>query len=37
MVAPTKFLADRLPALLDEWHAHRDRLRAAGRLPTPGE
>jgi DNA-binding MarR family transcriptional regulator len=37
MVALADFLSERLPALLDEWHAHRDRLRTSGRLPTPGE
>ena len=36
MVALAEFLAERLPALLDEWHAHRDQLRASGELPAPG-
>jgi DNA-binding transcriptional regulator GbsR (MarR family) len=36
MAALAEFLAERLPALMDEWHAHRDELRAAGKLPTPG-
>ncbi|MFI7276259.1 GbsR/MarR family transcriptional regulator [Streptomyces sp. NPDC049879] len=31
MVALAEFLAGRLPELLREWHAHRDRLRASGR------
>ncbi|WP_369226094.1 GbsR/MarR family transcriptional regulator [Streptomyces sp. R39] len=33
MVALAEFLAERLPALRDEWHAHRDELRASGKLP----
>ncbi|MGW4203863.1 GbsR/MarR family transcriptional regulator [Streptomyces sp. NPDC004726] len=37
MVALADFLAERLPALLKEWHAHRDALQASGALPTPGE
>ncbi|MGW1973894.1 GbsR/MarR family transcriptional regulator, partial [Streptomyces tubercidicus] len=37
MVALADFLGARLPTLLEEWHAHRDALRAAGTLPTPGE
>lgn len=35
MVALAEFLSDRLPALLDEWHAYRDALQASGRMPTP--
>jgi len=34
MVALAEFLAERLPALRDEWHAHRDELRASGSLPN---
>jgi len=34
MVALAEFLAERLPALQDEWHAHRDALRASGTPPT---
>ncbi|WP_129840609.1 MarR family transcriptional regulator [Streptomyces sp. RFCAC02] len=37
MVALADFLADRLPVLLEEWHAHRDALRASGDLPGPGD
>ncbi|WP_344586424.1 hypothetical protein [Actinomadura vinacea] len=37
MVALADFLSERLPTLLDEWHAHRDELRASGKLPAPGE
>ncbi|MFJ9120299.1 GbsR/MarR family transcriptional regulator [Streptomyces sp. NPDC102394] len=33
MVALAEFLAERLPALRNEWHAHREELRASGRLP----
>ncbi|MER6425429.1 hypothetical protein [Streptomyces sp. NPDC001137] len=33
MVALAEFLAERLPALRDEWHAHREELRASGKLP----
>lgn len=33
MVALAEFLAERLPALRDEWHAHREKLRASGKLP----
>jgi DNA-binding MarR family transcriptional regulator len=36
MVALAEFLGERLPVLLGEWHARRDELRAAGKLPTPG-
>jgi DNA-binding MarR family transcriptional regulator len=36
MVALAEFLGERLPTLLDEWHAHRDQLRASGKLPAPG-
>ncbi|MFJ4686762.1 GbsR/MarR family transcriptional regulator [Streptomyces sp. NPDC091377] len=36
MIALADFLAERLPGLVDEWHAHRDELRATGGLPTPG-
>lgn len=36
MVALSEFLSERLPALLGEWHAYRDELRASGKLPTPG-
>lgn len=35
MVALAEFLAERLPALRDEWHAHREELRASVRLPRP--
>ncbi|MGW6375733.1 GbsR/MarR family transcriptional regulator [Rhodococcus sp. NPDC055112] len=35
MVALAEFLSERLPALLDEWHAHRDELRRSGALPAP--
>ncbi len=35
MVALAEFLSDRLPRLRDEWEAHRDELRATGRLPRP--
>ncbi|MEU9338548.1 MarR family transcriptional regulator [Streptomyces sp. NPDC048290] len=35
LIALADFLADRLPRLRDEWHTHRDGLRAAGRLPVP--
>jgi hypothetical protein len=37
MVALADFLSVRLPVLQDEWRAHRNELRAAGALPTPGE
>ena len=37
MIALAEFLSRRLPALLDEWHAHRDQLRAEGTLPAAGE
>ncbi|GAA0996150.1 siderophore transport transcriptional regulator MmpR5 [Acrocarpospora macrocephala] len=33
MVALADFLSERLPALRDEWHAHRDELQASGKLP----
>ncbi|MEV6483101.1 hypothetical protein [Streptomyces sp. NPDC051576] len=33
MVALAEFLAERLPALRDEWHAHREDLRTSGKLP----
>jgi DNA-binding MarR family transcriptional regulator len=33
MATLSEFLSRRLPALLDEWHAHRDALRASGQLP----
>jgi hypothetical protein len=33
MVALAEFLSDRLPKLRDEWHAHRDQLRASQKLP----
>jgi DNA-binding MarR family transcriptional regulator len=33
MVALADFLAQRLPTLLAEWHAHRNQLRATGALP----
>lgn len=36
MAALAEFLADRLPRLVDEWNAHRDTLRASGKLPRPG-
>jgi len=35
MVALAEFLSERLPALRDEWQAHRDQLRATG--PQPGQ
>ncbi|AZP15197.1 MarR family transcriptional regulator [Streptomyces aquilus] len=35
MIALAEFLAERLPKLVDEWHAHRDDLRASGRLGRP--
>ncbi len=35
MVALEDFLSQRLPALRDEWHAHRDELLASGLLPNP--
>ncbi|MFE2042065.1 GbsR/MarR family transcriptional regulator [Streptomyces sp. NPDC059477] len=35
MIALADFLSERLPRLMDEWHTHRDALRAAGKLP-PG-
>lgn len=34
MVALAEFLSDRLPRLRDEWHAHRDRLRASRTAPS---
>ncbi|MEU2830806.1 GbsR/MarR family transcriptional regulator [Streptomyces lavendulae] len=34
MAALAEFLAERLPRLLDEWHVHRDELRASGKLPV---
>ncbi|MFF0226382.1 GbsR/MarR family transcriptional regulator [Streptomyces sp. NPDC004629] len=37
MAALAEFLAERLPKLLDEWHAHRERLRASGHLPASSE
>lgn len=37
MVALADFLGERLPLLLDEWHTHRDALRAAGALPAPDQ
>ncbi|MEU9394189.1 hypothetical protein AB0D86_29875 [Streptomyces sp. NPDC048324] len=33
MVALAEFLAERLPALRNEWHAHLEELRNAGKLP----
>lgn len=36
MVALVEFLAERLPALLEEWHTRRSELRASGALPSPG-
>jgi DNA-binding MarR family transcriptional regulator len=33
LVALAEFLSARLPALQNEWHAHRDELRASGKLP----
>lgn len=36
MAALAEFLSRRLPALLDEWHADRDRLRASGQVPGGG-
>ncbi|MEU3982383.1 hypothetical protein AB0F77_20160 [Streptomyces sp. NPDC026672] len=35
MVALAEFLAERLPALRDEWHTRREALRASGKLPQP--
>jgi len=35
MVALAEFLSERLPELRDEWHAHREQLRASGKLPAP--
>lgn len=35
MTALAEFLAERLPLLLDEWHAHREELRASAKFPTP--
>lgn len=35
MIALADFLAERLPRLMDERHAHRDGLRATGHLPPP--
>ncbi len=37
MAALAEFLADRLPRLLDEWHAYRDELRASGKFPASSE
>ncbi|MBE1537985.1 GbsR/MarR family transcriptional regulator [Actinomadura algeriensis] len=37
MIALADFLSERLPALLEEWHAHRDELRASGKPPSSGE
>jgi DNA-binding transcriptional regulator GbsR (MarR family) len=34
MVALAEFLSERLPKLREEWLAHRDRLRSAGKLPA---
>jgi DNA-binding MarR family transcriptional regulator len=34
MVALADFLAERLPALRDEWHTYRDAFRASGASPT---
>ena len=34
-VAFYEFLLERMPALADEWRAHRDALRASGELPDP--
>ena len=36
MIALAEFLAERLPRLVDEWQAHRDELRASGRLSGAG-
>ncbi|MER5792276.1 hypothetical protein [Streptomyces sp. NPDC001980] len=36
MVALAEFLAERLPAPRDDWHAHREGLRASGKLPPSG-
>ncbi|MFC3574025.1 GbsR/MarR family transcriptional regulator [Streptomyces yaanensis] len=33
MVALAEFLAERLPALRNEWHTYREELRASGKLP----
>ena len=35
MVALAEFLGWRLPVLVDEWHVHREELRASGGLPAP--
>ncbi|MFE2972146.1 GbsR/MarR family transcriptional regulator [Streptomyces sp. NPDC059340] len=37
MIALAEFLAERLPALLEEWHTYRDELRASTSRPTPTE
>lgn len=37
MVALAEFLAERLPTLLQEWNAHRDELRASGKLSASSE
>lgn len=37
MVALAEFLSERLPVLRDEWHAHRDALRAEGKIHTPDQ
>jgi hypothetical protein len=36
MVALAEFLAERLPSLVEEWHTHRDGLRAWGELRSQG-
>ncbi|WP_346138443.1 hypothetical protein [Streptomyces coeruleofuscus] len=37
MVALAEFLAERLTTLLQEWNAHRDELRASGKLSASSE
>ncbi|WP_327321604.1 hypothetical protein OG735_03270 [Streptomyces sp. NBC_01210] len=37
MIALAEFLAERLPALLEEWHTYRDELRASTSRPAPTE
>ena len=37
MVALAEFLSERLPALRDEWQAHRDQLRATGPQHGPAQ
>ncbi|MFJ1561897.1 GbsR/MarR family transcriptional regulator [Streptomyces mirabilis] len=37
MTALADFLAERLPRLLDEWHAYREELRESGKLPDSSD